>query len=382
MPRRLTAEDIAAAAARRGGVCLNPEAYRNTQTRLRWQCEEGHEWETTTACVRSGSWCRQCAIETGRVGRPRTATLERAIAAAAERGGLCLSPEGAVTRCTDRLDWECEAGHAWDATFTSVVHRGSWCPTCAGKGRGGGRRPAVEFARAVDAALDRGGLCLSPEAALTRSTDRLDWECEAGHVWDATFTSVVHLGTWCRECATYGRAGEVDIEEALAAADRRGGLCLSEEVTRGADRLTWECSPQTGGHSWEATYASVVGGGTWCPRCHAAGRWKSEEDVRLAFEAATGHAAPNRRPRFLGGLELDGYCPELGVAFEYHGRQHYEYVPFFHRNGPADLAAQQERDRRTAAGCDAEGVALIEIPHWVADPVEELRKELELLGLA
>ena len=375
MPKRLTEDDVRDAAARKGGTCLNPEAYRNTQTRLRWECGEGHEWVTSTASIRAGSWCRQCAIDAGRVGRPRTATLDRAYDAAGEREGLCLA--AAVSRGTDRLDWECAEGHGWDATFTSVVNLGTWCPTCAGKGRGGGRPRTADYDRAAEAAAAHGGVCLSPEEAVTRSTDRLDWECEDGHGWAATYGSVLS-GSWCHECADYGRPGEADMEEALAAAAVHGGLCLSQELTRGADRLQWECAA---GHVWAATFNGVVRAGSWCPRCHKAQRWKTEESVRLAFEQATGRRAPTARPPFLGGLELDGYCPALGVAFEYNGRQHYELVPHFHRNGAADLAAQQERDRRTEAGCDDEGVALIVIPHWVPDPVEELRKELELLGL-
>lgn len=40
----------------------------------------------------------------------------------------------------------------------------------------------------------------------------------------------------------------------------------------------------------------------------------------------------NTRPSFLYGLEMDYYIPELNLAFEFQGRQHYEYVDFFQRN--------------------------------------------------
>jgi len=42
----------------RGGACLSP--YSNSQTRLEWQCKEGHTWWATFSSVKQGSWCPQC----------------------------------------------------------------------------------------------------------------------------------------------------------------------------------------------------------------------------------------------------------------------------------------------------------------------------------
>ena len=37
-----------------------------------------------------------------------------------------------------------------------------------------------------------------------------------------------------------------------------------------------------------------------------------------------------KNPETNGYLELDGYCSELNLAFEYNGPQHYKIVPEFH----------------------------------------------------
>lgn len=55
-------------------------------------------------------------------------------------------------------------------------------------------------------------------------------------------------------------------------------------------------------------------------------------------------------------LELDGYCEELGIAFEYDGKH-------FHRNGMNDLLEQMTRDDRTNDLCKKNGISLIRIPH-------------------
>ncbi len=60
---RLSIADMHAMAQARGGQCLSTE-YRNTATKLRWQCAEGHVWEAAPAGLRtSGPWCPQCAFE-------------------------------------------------------------------------------------------------------------------------------------------------------------------------------------------------------------------------------------------------------------------------------------------------------------------------------
>ena len=43
----------------RGGVCL-ARAYINTDTKYRWQCNLGHEWDATFNKIKSGQWCPIC----------------------------------------------------------------------------------------------------------------------------------------------------------------------------------------------------------------------------------------------------------------------------------------------------------------------------------
>ena len=63
-------------------------------------------------------------------------------------------------------------------------------------------------------------------------------------------------------------------------------------------------------------------------------------------------------------LELDIYNDELKLAIEYSGRQHYEYVPFFHKNYEAFLN-QRYRDEMKKNKCKESGIKLIEVPYKV-----------------
>jgi len=65
------------------------------------------------------------------------------------------------------------------------------------------------------------------------------------------------------------------------------------------------------------------------------------------------------RPPFLGGMELDVFLPELGLALEYQGEQHYVPVPHF--GGEAALRDLRARDTRKALLCRQAGIVLVAI---------------------
>ncbi len=92
-------------------------------------------------------------------------------------------------------------------------------------------------------------------------------------------------------------------------------------------------------------------------------KWKSEDTAKRIFEDLTGRKFPKCRPKFLDGLELDGYCEELRIAFEYQGKQHYTHVPFFHETQSA-FTEQKKRDSRKIDILRTHGIVLIPI-HYI-----------------
>lgn len=57
-------------------------------------------------------------------------------------------------------------------------------------------------------------------------------------------------------------------------------------------------------------------------------------------------------------LRLDVYCPKYKVAAEYHGRQHFMFIPHFHGDKDGFLASQA-RDQRKIDICKDLGIALV-----------------------
>jgi len=108
------------------------------------------------------------------------------------------------------------------------------------------------------------------------------------------------------------------------------------------------------------TPSSHIHHGSGCPSCS---KFKSENLCRSILQELTGYQFIKIRPSFLQGLELDGYCEELKIAFEYQGEQHYYYNPHFHRNGIRDLISQNLRDKIKKNICDKTRIRLIIIPY-------------------
>jgi len=152
---RSTIEEMKQLAKNRRGFCLSNK-YTNNYTKLRWQCSEGHEWDSTPKHVKKGHWCPYCAnIQNGLKKRD---TIENMKMIAKERGGKCLSNKYANQQSI--LKWRCSQGHAWVASAGSVKN-GTWCPIC-------GRKKAHDKLRLSITKMKRfaeskGGKCLSKQ---------------------------------------------------------------------------------------------------------------------------------------------------------------------------------------------------------------------------
>jgi hypothetical protein len=63
-------------------------------------------------------------------------------------------------------------------------------------------------------------------------------------------------------------------------------------------------------------------------------------------------------------MELDGYCEELKIAFEYNGIHHYKPHENNFRGGNAMFQRTIENDALKTKLCAERGVTLVVIPYW------------------
>jgi hypothetical protein len=262
--RRLTLPEMQRLAAGRGGQCLS-ERYVNSETKLRWRCAVGHEWEAAPGLVKAERWCPHCA----HVAR---LSLKAMAEIAASRGGQCLATD--YVNVETPLVWKCRLGHQWKASPASI-RNGSWCPSCA-------RNQRLELTTMQRLARKRGGQCLSTKYINNRHP--LLWECRRKHRWKAQPCNVkggrCKRGTWCPECYNSRRKFHTksSIERMMRLARRRGGVCLSREYLNSKSKLIWQCDK---GHRWRAV-PSAIQQGSWCPVCRRNRKLTLEEFRGLA----------------------------------------------------------------------------------------------------
>ena len=371
---RHTIKKMQKIATSHGGRCLSTE-YVRAHSHLEWECSSGHHWSATPAHVLAGHWCRRCA--TLRNAEKARKSIEEMRELAAHHRGKCLSVSYGSMRSL--LLWECEEGHRWRAQGASIK-AGHWCKKCAIKKmvseRSYNKSLGIEYFQVL--ATQRGGRCLSKH--YESSTGKLTFECAAKHIF-STRAGNVSLGHWCPHCAVQERGAKrrMPIHEVQELAFSRGGWCLSPAYDDGRQKLRWKCAH---GHTWSAALWGIKVG-QWCPDC---GSGLGERLCRAFFEQLFDCRFPSAWPEWLRNergriTQLDGYCPERRLAFEHHGRQHYQKTRIFSTTD-ADLEKRQADDAAKRRACTEHGIVLFEIPEIPnLLPVNQVRATIKELCL-
>jgi hypothetical protein len=160
-----------------------------------------------------------------------------------------------------------------------------------------------------------------------------------------------------------------NLDEAQIYAEKRGGKC---HIQTGPTTFLFSCHKN---HLWERPLEVITKRYDWCPLCPHT----PERTCRYIFKDLLGKEFPSCRPKFLEGLQLDGYNEKLQLAFEFNGEQHYALNPMFHKRGQIDLDEQRRRDQKKRDLCKKEGIYLIEIPYF-ADIESFIREALTKNG--
>lgn len=336
---KLSIKEMQELAESRAGKCLSEE-YINQNTKLRWKCFHGHEWEATADQLRNqNQWCPQCSSGIGE--RITRAFFEQLFGGEFPscrpdwlkvESGKNLELDGYCARL--KLAFEHQGMHHYEAghygaekskkfkkhdvfrfdqikrqrckekgvTLIEVPEiprllkidnvRTHIRAVCHSKGYPipenfdkkyvdlkaayTGAREAECLQEAQVLAKKHGGECIS--LTYTNNRSKLKWRCISGHEWEATFGSVKSLGSWCPHCS--GRA-RLDISHAQNLASERGGLCLSTSYENSKSALRWKCAK---GHEWQANFNDIKNSGSWCPECGGVKRLTLGDAQRIAAE--------------------------------------------------------------------------------------------------
>ncbi len=123
-----------------------------------------------------------------------------------------------------------------------------------------------------------------------------------------------------------------NFNDVLKIVENKGGECLSnfDDYNNGIkSKLEFKCVYN---HQWETT-AFNIKRGNWCTACCQS---LSEKLFRIIMEKVFNCSFSSCWPLWMKSdkmrpLQIDGYNEELKIGFEYEGKQHFKFVPYFHK---------------------------------------------------
>lgn len=208
-----------------------------------------------------------------------------------------------------------------------------------------------------------GGILVIGETKdFTGNMKKYDFQCKEGHCWSGRLDNVKRglsrESKGCPECAKniYNKISQDASEKNLIPGHKIVSYQLKQVKNDGTKERFYKVECPFG-HTYEKRTPEL---GAGCPECSKK-TFVGQERTRLIFEGNFGKPFPTVRPNWLLNpetgkcLELDGYCEELKIAFEYQGNQHYSNDTQY----GGDFEKQSQRDLLKTKLCEENGVTLV-----------------------
>lgn len=272
---------------------------------------------------------------------------------AASRGGACLTES--IPTVDTVAEWKCtKPDHPiWKAKFIVVrgsdLKEGTWCSRCGRDSTAQKRRFSTQRVREI--LTSRGIEWIAGEYKNRHSVLTVRFVA-CGCVTEAMFATLKQRGR-CNKCAKNARTTRIEYEEFA----RKNGIELIEMAKTVVGKSLWRC-PFCG--PFRRSINSMQFTGTTCQECS---KGFAERTCKSVLEQLFRVPFEKWRPKDLRGvggnpLEIDLYNPDLKLAIEHHGAQHYQRKKFW---GVERLDVQMEHDRRRREYLQSKGITLIEI---------------------
>ena len=167
-----------------------------------WQCDNGHQWETSISHRHKGSGCPYCF----RINYSKHVSLEKSLQTLnpelskqwhpTKNGDL--TPDNVTTGSHKKVWWQCEKEHEWEASV-KARSKGSGCPFCSGR-----NAHINNCLQTLNPELSKewhpsknGNI--TPNDVTAGSGKKAWWLCDKRHEWEAVIASR-NNGKGCPHC--------------------------------------------------------------------------------------------------------------------------------------------------------------------------------------
>ncbi len=254
-----------------------------------------------------------------------------------------------------------KCGWKWKTIFSTLYYRNSGCAKCSGI--------LSPTKKEINKVLLKKNIIILEDYKNARYKHK--FQClTCGYKFQTNYDNIKRK-TGCKKCA--GKLKHT-YQEIVNFCKTRNIEYLSKRYTNLLEIDKFKCIKC--GYIWETSCGNVYSKKSNCSACSS---YKDEKECRKIFKEIFNKEFFPIRPKWLMGLknkplELDGYCEELKLAFEYNGEQHYKKSFNYSLEKFKEL---QNRDKLKQKICKTLGIKLIIIPYYVENKKEFILNSLK-----
>ncbi len=242
----------------------------NSNKKVWWKCNKGHEWQAIIQSRNKGNGCPICANQQVLEGYNDLATVNPILAKEwnYEKNGE-LEPAMVTKSSEKKVWWKCNKGHEWQAKVKDR-NSGNGCPICANQQvlKGYNDLATVNPTLTREWNYEENGE-LKPDMVTANSGKKVWWKCKKGHKWQANISDRTH-GNGCPYCSNHrlldGYNDLVTINPTLSKEwnyEKNRDLKPNMFMANSIKKVWWKCNK---GHEWQASISNR-NRGTGCPIC-------------------------------------------------------------------------------------------------------------------
>jgi len=252
------------------------------------------------------------------------------------------------------LKWKCIKCRKYlNKTKDSIeAYKGKYCTECKGTNSYGNIVTKEDVKKLVKKKKGK----LKKSFIYENNKSKFEVKCEEGHTFDTTW-SHIDSGHWCPKCAAkrIGKALRHTLVW-LRKLAKDNDFKLLDKTYKGVDKYhNFKCSNN---HIFK-TKPNSIQQGYGCKECS---RYKQERRLAFVLNEMFSTVFYKTKPKWLNGLELDGYNKKLKVAFEYQGEQHF-FKTYHNNHSKVLLNKIKKYDKIKVQKCYNRNIKLIKIKY-------------------
>ena len=367
---------------------LPTEITIGTNKKVWWRCVNNHEWEarvadrmqTRTGCGICSNKTRERSIKGDWVEKNLHIIKEWNF----EKNKDIGYPENFTKNSSKKVWWKCSKGpdHEWEATIRKRVAIMQGCPYCLGKKTSITNSLKSLYPEIAEEWHPSRNKNITPEDVAKSSSKKVWWKCSKGpdHEWETSVSSRTK-GSGCPFCMGHkvsitNRLDKIAPEIAKQFDEEKNYPKKTSDYSIGSNKEVWWKCDNPDHRGWKAPIAARMRQSIGCYICNQEERFASESRLFNIVKEIYPELKIERaiRPKWLDGLEIDIYVPELQLAIEYQGRQHYEAIEFF--GGEKAFKNRVRLDEKKRKLLKEKNIHLLEWKYTIEMNKKRVKKEI------